>query len=158
MKRIVIGVLAMLVVLPALDLGSGVLGERPNLAVGGLAMLHHTALAEGARNCTPGGSSSSSSAFVDAMQVGAAQGKGGGMLLGRGRRPVLGSSNRRCLCLSFTGRTACTTTLTSSEGPCPSLLRAAGIPGPRYLPPRCPAHWLAARAGRCQRHLRHATC
>jgi len=60
MKRIVIGVLAMLVVLPALELGSGVLGEPSQLAVGGLAMLHHVALAEG----------TGSGAFVNAMQVG----------------------------------------------------------------------------------------
>jgi hypothetical protein len=59
MKRIILGVLAMLVVLPALELGSGVLGEPSAMAVGGLAMLHHVAL----------GAGTSTSAFANALQV-----------------------------------------------------------------------------------------
>jgi hypothetical protein len=69
MKRIVIGVLAMLVVLPALDLGSGVMGERPHLAVGGLAMLHHVALGQ-AGQAGGGGGGGGGEAFANAMQVG----------------------------------------------------------------------------------------
>jgi hypothetical protein len=62
MKRIVIGVLTMLVVLPALDLGGGVLGQEAPLGVGGLAMLHHAALADG-------GSGARGAAFAYALQV-----------------------------------------------------------------------------------------
>jgi hypothetical protein len=46
-KRVIIGVLAMLVVLPALEITSGVYGEAPSLLLAGLSMLHATALTQG---------------------------------------------------------------------------------------------------------------
>jgi hypothetical protein len=46
-KRVIIGVLAMLVVLPALEITSGVYGDSPSLLLAGLSMLHATALTQG---------------------------------------------------------------------------------------------------------------
>jgi hypothetical protein len=60
MKRVISGVLAMLVVLPALEISSGINGRDTPLALGGLHMLHSTALTGG----------SASQAFNSSLQVG----------------------------------------------------------------------------------------
>lgn len=44
MQRVICGILAMLVVLPALEVSSGINGGATPLALGGLAMLHSQAL------------------------------------------------------------------------------------------------------------------
>ncbi len=60
-KRVIIGILAMLVVLPAFEVTSGVYGEMTSLATGGLKMLHNMAV------LAPG--STSSQEFASALQV-----------------------------------------------------------------------------------------
>uniref|UniRef100_A0A383W424 Ion transport domain-containing protein n=1 Tax=Tetradesmus obliquus TaxID=3088 RepID=A0A383W424_TETOB len=59
MKRVISGVLAMLVVLPALEISSGINGRDTPLALGGLHMLHSTAITAG----------SASQAFNSSLQV-----------------------------------------------------------------------------------------
>lgn len=61
MKRVISGVLAMLIVLPALEISSGINGRDTPLALGGLQMLHEQALTAG----------SSSQAFNSSLKVGA---------------------------------------------------------------------------------------
>jgi hypothetical protein len=59
-QRVIIGILAMLVVLPALEIGSGVYGGETSPLLTGLNMLHNSALAEG----------HDSSSFRASLQVG----------------------------------------------------------------------------------------
>lgn len=62
MKRVITGILAMLIVLPALEITSGINGSTASLSLGGLEMLHMQALTGG----------SSTSAFSSSLQVGPA--------------------------------------------------------------------------------------
>jgi hypothetical protein len=47
MKRVISGILAMLVVLPALEITSGINGSSTPLALGGLKMIHNQAVTAG---------------------------------------------------------------------------------------------------------------
>jgi hypothetical protein len=60
MKRVITGILAMLIVLPALEITSGINGSTASLPLGGLEMLHMQALTGGAN----------SSAFDSSLKVG----------------------------------------------------------------------------------------
>lgn len=60
MKRVISGILAMLIVLPSLEITSGINGATASLPLGGLEMLHMQALTGG----------SNSSAFDASLQVG----------------------------------------------------------------------------------------
>jgi len=62
MKRVITGILAMLIVLPALEITSGINGSTASLSLGGLEMLHMQALTGG----------SNTSAFSTSLQVGRA--------------------------------------------------------------------------------------
>lgn len=59
MKRVISGILAMLIVLPALEITSGINGSTASLPLGGLQMLHMQALTGGANT----------SAFNTSLQV-----------------------------------------------------------------------------------------
>lgn len=59
MKRVITGILAMLIVLPALEITSGINGAETPLALGGLHMLHTQAVAGG----------SNTTAFKSSLQV-----------------------------------------------------------------------------------------
>jgi len=47
MKRVISGILAMLIVLPSLEITSGINGSSTSLALGGLKMLHSQAITAG---------------------------------------------------------------------------------------------------------------
>lgn len=59
MKRVITGILAMLIVLPSLEITSGINGSETSLALGGLHMLHTQALVGG----------TNSTAFASSLQV-----------------------------------------------------------------------------------------
>lgn len=60
MKRVITGILSMLIVLPALEITSGINGSETPLALGGLHMLHTQAIVGGAETA----------AFASSLQVG----------------------------------------------------------------------------------------
>lgn len=60
MKRVITGILAMLIVLPALEITSGINGATASLPLGGLEMLHMQALTGG----------TNASAFDSSLKVG----------------------------------------------------------------------------------------
>jgi hypothetical protein len=88
MKRVISGVLAMLVVLPALEISSGINGRDTPLALGGLHMLHSQAITGG----------SSSQAFNSSLLVRRHA------RAGSGSRPCAGvSAANGCMQLLHTG-------------------------------------------------------